>query len=98
MDVAALFQGVKEYGFGAVMAVANIVLLYKIVMWTLAAHKDFMASVQKERETWVETINKIQGAIENHDKKAEERGRFVREEHRQMIETLGRINGYKHEG
>lgn len=43
----------------------------------------------------VASNNKLLDAIDRHDDKADERGRYIREEHKQMIECLGRINGYK---
>ena len=55
-----------------------------------------------ERNCWLEAlvkhnelITKISNSIEEHDRRADERGRFVREEHQEMIKSLGRINGYK---
>jgi hypothetical protein len=54
-----------------------------------------------ERNCWLEglakhneLITKISTSIEEHDRRADERGRYVREEHQEMIKSLGRINGY----
>lgn len=56
----------------------------------------------EERTSWLcriekisDLTNKISDSIDNHDKRADERGKYVREEHRQQIEILGRINGYR---
>jgi len=100
---------VKEYGIGGALVIGNITLLFVIVKWTLATTRDILVqaakereSNAKERESWNQAVNKhgdaidrIIGSLTRHDEKAEERGRYVREEHKQMIETLGRINGYK---
>ena len=55
----------------------------------------------EERISWLcriekisDLTNKISDSIENHDKRSDERGKYVRDEHKQMIEILGRINGY----
>ena len=85
----------SEYGLLGLVVCAVIILLYKIVIWTLATTKEILQQAAEERKVWQATIEKINNAIDSHDKKADERGRYIREEHKQMIETLGRINGYK---
>lgn len=94
----------KEYGLLGLMCGAVITLLFLIVKWTLSTTKEILSQANSERECWRQTIatanqslQKICDCLDDHDKKAEERGKYVREEHRQMIESLGRINGYKHE-
>ena len=42
-------------------------------------------------------VDKVADKMDKHDDKADERGRYIRDEHKQMIECLGRINGYKKE-
>lgn len=94
----------SEYGLIGLMIMAIIGLLFIIIKWVLKEHHDLMAQQAEERKCWHETImnlsdniNKTKDSIIEHDRRADERGKFVREEHKQMIETLGRINGYKHE-
>ncbi len=86
--------------FGAVGAITF--LLFLVIKWTLTTTKDILKQAADERKIWqehnassIKAIEKITASIDRHDEKAEERGKYVREEHRQMIETLGRINGYK---
>lgn len=40
------------------------------------------------------SLDKLCIKIDKHEAEADVRAKFVREEHRQMIEALGRINGY----
>lgn len=42
-------------------------------------------------------VERLGDKIEKHEMEADMRSKFVREEHKQMIETLSRINGYKKE-
>ena len=49
-------------------------------------------------------LDKLVEKLEKHDRNASERGRFIKEEHERIINSLkevqtalGRINGYKHE-
>jgi len=91
-----------QFGLLGLMAGAIVFLLYKIMMWTLAAHKELLKQMaetlkmyQSLSDSSTKAIERATESIKRHDEKAEERGRYVREEHKQMIETLGRINGYK---
>ncbi len=95
------FTKFGEYGLLGLMIGAIIILLFLIVKWTLATTRDILAQANKERESWhnilitiVASVDRISKAIDQHDVKADERGRYVREEHKEMIETLGRINGH----
>ena len=56
----------------------------------------------EERTTWMcrleklsDIANKISDSIGNHDKLANERGNYVRQEHQEMISVLRRINDHK---
>ncbi len=90
-------QAWAKYGLEGLIMFAVITLLFIVIKWTLATTKEILAQAAKEREAWYKAISDITARIERHDEKAEERGKYAREEHRQMIEVLGRINGYKHE-
>jgi len=64
----------------------------------------WLAQVKAQGDAWFlqmkaqgEILQKICSGLEEHDKRADERGRYVREEHKEMIASLGRINGYKHD-
>lgn len=95
------FLAFKENGLVGLIMFVIIALLFFVIKWTLQTTKEIMVQAAKERESWQIAITQANKAtegvcqsIQRHDEKAEERGRYVREEHRQMIESLGRINGY----
>jgi hypothetical protein len=108
MDVNGFFTAFKDYGLLGLMCSAVIGLLFKIVMWTYAEVKESRIQHEKEREAWIasqkimaDAINRNVSALEMHDVKANERGRYSREEHQKLIasmdevqKALGRINGY----
>ena len=96
------FAFFKEYGLLGITVGSVITLLFFVVKWTLSTTKEILTQAAKEREDWhnkVGSINasiqKVCDCIDRHDEKADERGRYVREEHRQMIEVLNRMNGHK---
>ena len=58
----------------------------------------------EERTAWLcrlekinDVTNKISDSIDVHDKRADERGNYVRQEHKEMIDVLRRINGHTEE-
>lgn len=94
-----------EYGLIGVIIGVLFFILWRILVWVMAFVKDIQKQQSEERSAWLgtlnkhnDTLNKIYSSIEEHDKRADERGKFVREEHREMIASLGRINGYKNNG
>lgn len=91
-----------EFGLSGLMIGAIILLLWFIVKWVLEHTKELLAQQAKERESWNaalekhnEALQKIVASIDKHDEKADERGRYVRDEHKEMMTILGRINGYR---
>ena len=85
----------KEFGLLGLVVGSVVILLFFVVKWAFGTAKDIMKQASEERKAWNEAINKVTDSIDRHDEKADERSKYVREEHRQMIEVLGRINGYK---
>lgn len=83
---------IKEWGLNEV---AIIALLFLIVKWTLATTKEILHQAADERmksiKAWEEHT---QQAKAFHDQVAEAH-KHQREEHKEMIQILGRINGYK---
>ncbi len=75
----------------------------------MAFIKDIQKQQSEERTSWLctlskhnDTLTKISSSIDEHDKRADERGRFVRSEHEKMMENLEeqgkvllRINGFR---
>lgn len=98
------FGGFKEFGLVGLIVGVLFFILWRMLIWVMAFVKEISTQQIKEREVWAgiiarhnESLTKINESISRHDEKAEERGRFVREEHKQMIEVLARINGFKHD-
>ncbi len=96
------FGGFKEFGLVGLVVGVMFFILWRMIVWVMAFVKEITVQQIKEREVWSgiiarhnDSLTKINQSIERHDEKAEERGKYVREEHKQMIEVLGRINGYK---
>ena len=92
-----------QFGLVGIMAGAIITILWRMIVWVMAFVKDQNKFHSEERAIWHSTIERFNEAqngiiqsLNRHNEKAEERGRYVREEHKQMIETLSRINGFKH--
>lgn len=99
MDFGKLFS---EFGLVGLVIGTLFFILWRMLIWVMAFVKEQQKQQSEERGIWHATIarhneliSKISTSLDEHDKRADERGRYVREEHKQMIETLGRINGYK---
>jgi len=96
------FAKFGEYGLIGCIVGVLFFILWRMLIWVMAFVKDIQKQQSEERAGWLgtlgkhtELINRISQSIDDHDKRADERGHYVREEHKQMIETLARINGYK---
>lgn len=85
----------KEFGLLGLVVGAGVIILAFVIKWVLDTTKEIMKQAAEERRIWNDTVNKAVNTIDRHDEKADERAKYVREEHRQMIEILGRINGYQ---
>jgi len=106
MDGFSIF---KEYGFIGLIVGTLFFFIFKILIWVMGFIKDITKQQCEERSGWLctlnkhgDVLNKISDSIDNHDKRADERGRHVREEHEKMMNNLGeqakilaRINGFK---
>ena len=93
----------SEYGLIGLIVGILFYILWRMLVWVMAFVKDITEQHTKERETWHGSLSKqndillkISNSIEDHDKRADERGKYVREEHKEMIASLARINGFKH--
>ncbi len=94
MDFGKLFS---EFGLIGLVVGTLFFIVWRLLVWVMKWVDKREESYNKERENWLVTLNKISNNMDRHDERAEERGRYVREEHKQMIEVLGRINGYRKE-
>lgn len=92
----------SEYGLIGVIIGILFFILFKMLIWVMAFVKDIQKQQSEERTSWLCSLNKhndlitkISSSIDDHDKRADERGSYVRQEHKEMMQVLARINGYK---
>lgn len=96
------WKAFTEYGILGLVLGVMFFILWRMIIWVMGFVKTQTEQHNKERECWQRhsteqssVLQSIRESIARHDERAEERGKYVREEHKQMIEALGRINGYK---
>lgn len=101
----------EQYGIAGVVIGVLFFLLWRMLTWVMVFIKDTVRQHNDERINWLyalnkqgEAIGKIIESINHHDERANERGKFVRDEHKKMIDNLEeqykvllRINGHKDE-
>jgi hypothetical protein len=73
-----------------------------LLKWVLAEVSKILIREHEERKAWSDIIKGFQECINEHTASAKtfhdqvsEAHKFQREEHKEMIMALGRINGYK---
>jgi hypothetical protein len=81
----------KDIGIVAVVAIP----LFFLIKWIAEEFKAQLIREHAERLRWAEIIQKFQECITQHTEKAEAFHQQVNQQHEQMIEVLGRINGFK---
>jgi len=100
---------VKTGGLTGLMTAALFFIVWRMIVWIMAWVKEREAAHDAERLKWVcaieksnEAQTKIIDSINDHDRRADERGKFVRSEHERMInnldeqtKVLAHINGFK---
>ena len=99
MDFGKIFS---EFGLMGAVIGAMFFMFWRWSVWIMGWIKDKDKQTAEERIVWLSRLEKLDASIsktadniDNHDKRADERGRYAKEEHKQMIEVLGRMNGYK---
>jgi hypothetical protein len=99
MDFGKIFEA---YGFYGLVTGSLFFMIWRWSLWIMGWIRDRDRQQAEERTSWLcriekisDLTNKISSSIDDHDKRADERGKYVRDEHKQMIEILGRINGYR---
>lgn len=94
----------SEYGLLGLFMGVVLFMLFRMICWVMAFVKEQNDAHCKERQTWFEVISAIKQSIDIHNQNSiesrnstAEAHKFQREEHKEMITILGRINGYKKE-
>jgi len=80
----------KDIGIVAVVAIP----FFFLIKWIAEEFKKQLERAHEQNKYWSEIINSFQKCITEHTEKADAFHKAVQEEHKQMIETLGRINGW----
>lgn len=106
MDFGKVFS---EYGLAGLVIGTLFFMFWRWSVWIMGWIKDRDKQTADERIAWLcrlekinDATNKISDSIDDHDKRANERGSHVSAEHEKMIsnlnemgKALARINGYK---
>jgi hypothetical protein len=87
----------QDYGLIGIVMASFITFLGFIIKWILAQFKVELEANRLERTAYLDTLHKIREEITDHNIRSKEFCAAVAIEHREMILTLGRINGFKHE-
>jgi hypothetical protein len=92
MDIGRVFE---QFGLLGLLIGGILTMCGLGFKWILEQFKVELEGNRKERLEYLIILHKIDTSIQEHDRRAEERGRFVREEHNKMIDKLEAINGIK---
>jgi hypothetical protein len=92
----------QEMGLGVTLALATFVAFFFLLKWVLKTSAVMLDKMhEREMKSW-EVMNGYQKALLDHTAQAKEfhnsvteAHKYQREEHGQMIQILGRMNGYK---
>jgi len=92
----------EQYGFNGIVTATLFFIVWRLLVWVMKWVDKQDERHNKERETWLEIITTMKQSIDIHNQSSiearcatAEAHRFQREEHKEMIVSLGRINGYK---
>ena len=94
----------REMGLGVTLALAVFAAFFFLLKWVLKASEKMLDRMhEQEIRAWT-VMDGYQKALQEHTAQAKdfhnsvnEAHKYQREEHKEMILTLGRINGYKPE-
>jgi len=81
----------RDIGIVAVVAIP----FFFLIKWIAEEFKKQLERAHEQNKYWSEIINNFQKCVTEHTEKADAFHKSVQEEHKQMIEALGRINGWK---
>ena len=91
----------ESYGLGVALSMGMFTMMFFIVKWVLHTAGRQLDQFTTERLAWAKQLELINAQVDRnmslnksfHDQVCEAH-RFQREEHKEMIACLGRINGY----
>jgi hypothetical protein len=92
-----------EYGLIGVIVGVLFFIQYRIISYTMTYINKITEQQAKEREAWQAIISSSINTLQLHNQQSieahnnlKEAANYQRQEHKEMIESLGRINGYTH--
>ena len=104
MEPSSFWAKLTEYGLAGVVIGILFYIIIKILIWVMAWMDKQSLQHFEERKSWLEIMNGIKSSMDLHNQSSIEARRqsaeahdYQRQEHKEMIEVLGRINGYKDE-
>lgn len=90
-----------EYGLIGLIVGVLFFILWRILVWVMKWVDKQNEQQNSERCMWLKTLDALNSSIQIHNnnsiesrKASEEAHKYQREEHKEMITILGRINGY----
>lgn len=97
MDEFSLVAILREFGLGAALALAIFGVMFWLVRNIMKDHRvereNYQIIIKNHLGATTEGMKKLTDSIGNHDKVQQETNRYVREEHREMLRALMKING-----
>lgn len=92
-------ENAVQYGMAGIIFIGFIFVL----KWVFDINSKLLSDMADERrmqmevrQQFAENIKEISQISKDFHNEVRDAHKFQREEHKQMIETLGRINGYSH--
>ena len=85
----------REFGLLGIVVISVAAALFLILKWVLEQFKVELQANRTERKDYLEVLAQIKQEMAEHNTRAKEFQCNVQAEHKEMITTLGRINGYK---
>jgi hypothetical protein len=85
----------KEWGVVGIAVCGIIALIFLLLKWVLEQFKEELVNNRKERAEYLITLQIMRNDMCEHNVRAKEFQTNVQLEHKEMIISLGRINGYK---
>jgi len=84
-----------KHGIGTALTLVGCYLFWKIIQHILKQQEVIMKMATEQNQHWQSVISEHTASAKAFHEEVKEAHRFQREEHKEMITTLGRINGYK---
>lgn len=82
---------VEKFGSSIIIAL----FFFLVLKWVLEQFKQELIENRKERKEYLLILAEMKQEMTDHNGRAKDFHNNVQSEHKQMIECLGRINGYK---